>query len=36
MVSRQSSTVRRARTNELQQLAALLAAAFHDDPVWGP
>jgi hypothetical protein len=36
MVSRQSSTVRRARTNELRQLAALLAAAFYDDPVWGP
>jgi hypothetical protein len=35
MVNRQSSTVRRARTNELQQLAALLAAAFYDDPVWG-
>ena len=36
MVNRQSSTARRARTNELQQLAALLAAAFDDDPVWGP
>jgi GNAT superfamily N-acetyltransferase len=36
MVNRRSSTVRRARTNELHELAALLAAAFHDDPVWGP
>jgi ribosomal protein S18 acetylase RimI-like enzyme len=36
MLNRQSSTVRRARANELQQLAALLAAAFYDDPVWGP
>jgi GNAT superfamily N-acetyltransferase len=35
-VNRQSSTVRRARTSELRQLAALLAAAFYDDPVWGP
>ena len=35
-MNRRSSTVRRARTNELQQLAGLLAAAFYDDPVWGP
>src|SRR5918993_2385110 len=35
MVNRQSSTVRRARTNELQELAGLLAAAFYD-PVWRP
>ena len=35
-MDRQSSTARRARTSERQQLAALLAAAFYDDPVWGP
>jgi GNAT superfamily N-acetyltransferase len=31
----QSSAVRKARANDVQQLAALLAAAFYQDPVWG-
>jgi len=32
----QSSAVRKARANDVRQLAALLAAAFYQDPVWGP